>query len=60
MNGPAGLDIVQLPLGAYQANCYLVARQGGAEAAVIDPGDTPELVADHLDASAAGPRPACS
>jgi hydroxyacylglutathione hydrolase len=49
VNGPSGLDIVQLPLGAYQANCYLVAREGGAEAVVIDPGDTPELVADHLD-----------
>jgi hydroxyacylglutathione hydrolase len=48
VTGPAGLEIVQLPLGAYQANCYLVAREGGAEAAVIDPGDTPELVAEHL------------
>ena len=48
MNGPTGLEIVQLPLGAYQANCYLVAWEGGAEAAVIDPGDTPELVLAQL------------
>ncbi len=48
MTGPPGLEIVQLPLGAYQANCYLVAGEGGSEAAVIDPGDTPELVLAQL------------
>ena len=48
MSGPAGLEIVQLPLGAYQANCYVVAREGGSEAAVIDPGDTPEIVRAQL------------
>jgi hydroxyacylglutathione hydrolase len=48
VSGPSGLEIVQLPLGAYQANCYLVARAGGVEAAVIDPGDTPELVTAQL------------
>ena len=48
MTGPSGLEIVQLPLGAYQANCYLVAREGGSEAAVIDPGDTPEVVLRQL------------
>ena len=42
------LDIVQLPLGAYRTNCYLVAREGGAEAAVIDPGDSPETVLSVL------------
>lgn len=48
MSGPPGLEIVQLPLGAYQANCYLVAREGGADAAVIDPGDQPDLVRAQL------------
>jgi hydroxyacylglutathione hydrolase len=48
VNGPSGLEIVQLPLGSYQANCYLVAREGGSEAAVIDPGDSPELVLAQL------------
>jgi glyoxylase-like metal-dependent hydrolase (beta-lactamase superfamily II) len=38
------LDIVQLPLGAYQTNCYLVAREGASDAVVIDPGDAPETV----------------
>ena len=38
------LDIVQLPLGAYQTNCYLVAREGASDAVVVDPGDAPETV----------------
>jgi len=59
VNGPTGLEIVQLPLGAYQANCYLVAREGGPEAVVIDPGDTPERVAG-TSSSAAGRPSACS
>jgi glyoxylase-like metal-dependent hydrolase (beta-lactamase superfamily II) len=48
VSGPSGLEIVQLPLGAYQANCYLVAREGGSDAAVIDPGDAPQLVLGQL------------
>lgn len=38
------LDVIQLPLGAYQTNCYIVAREGATEVAVIDPGDAPETV----------------
>jgi hydroxyacylglutathione hydrolase len=38
------LDVVQIPLGAYQTNCYLVAREGASEAVVIDPGDDPGTV----------------
>jgi hydroxyacylglutathione hydrolase len=38
------LDVVQIPLGAYRTNCYLVSRAGASEAAVIDPGDDPEAV----------------
>lgn len=38
------LDVVQIPLGAYRTNCYLVAREGASEAAVIDPGDDPGAV----------------
>jgi glyoxylase-like metal-dependent hydrolase (beta-lactamase superfamily II) len=38
------LDIVQLPLGAYQTNCYLAAREGASDAIVVDPGDSPEVV----------------
>jgi glyoxylase-like metal-dependent hydrolase (beta-lactamase superfamily II) len=39
---------VHLPLGAYQTNCYLVAREGASEAAVIDPGDSPDMVLSVL------------
>jgi hydroxyacylglutathione hydrolase len=42
------LDIVQLPLGAYGTNCYLVAREGASQAAVIDPGDSPDTVLSVL------------
>jgi hydroxyacylglutathione hydrolase len=42
------LRVAQLPLGAYQTNCYLVARQGSREAVVVDPGDTPERVLEAL------------
>jgi hydroxyacylglutathione hydrolase len=38
------LDVVQIPLGAYRTNCYLVAREGASEAVVIDPGDDPQAV----------------
>jgi hydroxyacylglutathione hydrolase len=48
VSGPSGLEIVQLPLGAYQANCYLVAREGGSGAVVIDPGDEPDAVQAEL------------
>ena len=43
------LDVVQLPLGAYATNCYLVAREGASDAAVIDPGDAPATVMDVLE-----------
>jgi hydroxyacylglutathione hydrolase len=42
------LDIVQLPLGAYQTNCYLVARKGASDAVVVDPGDDPRTVLSAL------------
>jgi hydroxyacylglutathione hydrolase len=38
------LEVVTLPLGIYQTNCYLAAREGAAEAIVVDPGDTPQAV----------------
>ncbi|HEX5558275.1 MAG TPA: MBL fold metallo-hydrolase [Gaiellales bacterium] len=42
------LDVIQLPLGAYRTNCYLVAREGASAAAVIDPGDAPDTVLSVL------------
>lgn len=38
------VDVVALPLGGYQTNCYLVAAPGASEAVVIDPGDQPDAV----------------
>lgn len=38
------LDVVQLPLGPIQTNCYLVRKQGSQEAVVVDPsGDAAEI-----------------
>jgi glyoxylase-like metal-dependent hydrolase (beta-lactamase superfamily II) len=38
------LDVVQLPLGPLETNCYLVRRAGSAEAVVVDPsGDAPTI-----------------
>jgi hydroxyacylglutathione hydrolase len=42
------LQVVSLPLGAYQTNCYLVAREGSTDAVVIDPGDQAERVLEVL------------
>lgn len=42
------LDVVQIPLGAYRTNCYLVAREGASEAVVIDPGDDAGAVSGVL------------
>lgn len=33
-----GLEVVQLPLGAFQSNCYVVRSPGADEAVVVDPG----------------------
>lgn len=42
------LDVIQMPLGPYRTNCYLVAREGASDVAVVDPGDTPDLVLEVL------------
>jgi hydroxyacylglutathione hydrolase len=38
------LEVVSLPLGAYQTNCYVVSTEGSTDAVVIDPGDDAETV----------------
>ena len=43
------VDVVALPLGDYQTNCYLVAAPGASEAVVIDPGDSPDAVLRVLE-----------
>jgi glyoxylase-like metal-dependent hydrolase (beta-lactamase superfamily II) len=38
------LEVVSIPLGAYQTNCYVVSCEGSADAVVIDPGDSADTV----------------
>ena len=42
------LEVVSLPLGAYQTNCYVVRVEGSNDAVVIDPGDSAEQVLSIL------------
>ncbi len=42
------LEVVSLPLGAYQTNCYVVSTEGSTDAVVIDPGDNAETVLQLL------------
>ena len=39
-----------LPLGAYQTNCYIIHDESSSACCVIDPGYTPEVILDKLDA----------
>ena len=42
------LEVVSLPLGAYQTNCFVVTAQGSTDAVVIDPGDEAGRITDVL------------
>ncbi|PKK38713.1 hypothetical protein ABB02_02019 [Clostridiaceae bacterium JG1575] len=41
------MNIQPLPLGMFQANCFIVSE--GSSAFLVDPGDTPQAVLDYLD-----------
>jgi hydroxyacylglutathione hydrolase len=43
------LEVISLPLGAYQTNCYVVAAEGSQDAVVIDPGDDAAAVLGLLE-----------
>lgn len=43
------LEVVSLPLGAYQTNCYVVSSQGSSDAVVVDPGDDAASVLGLLE-----------
>ena len=42
------INVITMPLGAYQTNCYLVWAEGAQECVVIDPGYTPEQVLQQI------------
>lgn len=44
------LKVHALSLGAYQTNCYIIHEEASKTCCVIDPGYTPDLVLDKLDA----------
>lgn len=43
------LQIITMPLGDYETNCYLVSEKGSDHCVVIDPGYSPEKIADRLE-----------
>lgn len=49
-------DVVQLALGAYRTNCYLIAAEGSSDAVVVDPGDAPDAVVEALAGRGWRPR----
>jgi glyoxylase-like metal-dependent hydrolase (beta-lactamase superfamily II) len=52
-----GLEVEQLPLGAFQSNCYVVRRPGVGEGVVVDPGwpgETARIESALADARCAG------
>ena len=44
------LKLFTLPLGSYQTNCYIIYEEGSKTCCVIDPGYTPEVVLDKVEA----------
>ncbi len=44
----AELKIGRMVIGAYGTNCYIVYREGGKEAIVIDPADRGEQIYETL------------
>lgn len=50
------LDVTTLVVGQMQTNCYIVMDKISKEALIIDPGDDPEYIIDHLMKSGAVPK----
>lgn len=44
------LQVVTMPLGAYQTNCYLLYRQGQQDCVIIDPGYEPDKILARVEA----------
>jgi hydroxyacylglutathione hydrolase len=50
------VDVLSLPLGAYQTNCYVVSTPGSGDAVVIDPGDDAPAIERMLAERGLRPR----
>lgn len=44
------MQIITMPLGAYQTNCYLVSQDDSRQCVIIDPGYHPEQIMDRVKA----------
>ncbi len=56
MPAAGGLDVLTLPVGAFQANCHLVrSREAGGAALVIDPGADAGRITAALESWGTGP-----
>ena len=44
------LKVHAMALGAYQTNCYIIHEEASKSCCVIDPGYTPDIILDKLDA----------
>ena len=42
------MKIFTMPLGAYEANCYIVVNENTKQAVVIDPGAEPDKLKNFL------------
>ena len=43
------LNIITMPLGDYQTNCYLVSEKNSDHCVIIDPGYSPEIILKRLE-----------
>ncbi|HEY7965660.1 MAG TPA: MBL fold metallo-hydrolase [Solirubrobacteraceae bacterium] len=46
----SGLDVRTFTVGDFRENCYIVRRQGGEQALLVDPGDEAERLIEAVDA----------
>ena len=43
------MEILAMPVGSYQTNCYLVWQAGREDCVLIDPGDTPKKILETVE-----------
>ncbi|MBU1091535.1 MBL fold metallo-hydrolase [Patescibacteria group bacterium] len=50
------MNIIKIPVGSYQANCYLVANEMTLETIIIDPGDEAGKIIDVIEKNNLKPK----